>query len=86
MINEKVREFKTFLQSLLKQKSIKIFTNGNIDIVFRFKPDEMLVEGNNLNKFEDELLAKLKAITNFKWKITRLQKQPCFCYNSYARL
>jgi len=86
MINERIRELKTFLQLLTKQKSIKIYKNGNMEIVFRFKPNELTVESNKLKDLEDDLLKKLKAITNFKWKIIQTQKQPAFCYNSYVRL
>lgn len=86
MMNEKIRELKTFLQTITKTKSIKIYRNGNIDFVFRFKPKELLVESDSLNQFEEDLLKKLKAITDFKWKIIRVQKQPSFCYNSYVRL
>ena len=85
-MNEKIRELKTFLQTITKTKSIKIYRNGNIDFVFRFKPKELLVESDSLNQFEEDLLKKLKAITDFKWKIIRVQKQPSFCYNSYVRL
>ncbi len=86
MINEKIRELKTFLQTITKTKSIKIYKNGSIDFVFRFKPKQLPVESDSLDSFEEDLLKKLKAITNFKWKVIRVQKQPSFCYNSYVRL
>ena len=86
MMTERLREFKSFLQSITKQKSIKIYKNGNMDIVFKFKPKEANVADDGLNLIELDLLNKLKAITNFKWKIIQVQKQPSFCYNSYVRL
>ena len=39
-----------------------------------------------MQKLEENLLNQLKAITNTKYKITRMQKEPSSCYNTYVRL
>ena len=55
-------------------------------ITYRYKPDEMLITYGSFDKVELSLLDKLKAITGIKYKVTKLQKEPSFCYNTYVRL
>jgi len=84
-VKQKIDEFKKLLQLSLNQKSIKVFKDGHIIITYRFKPKEFLISNNNIN-FEENLIVKLKAITDIKYKIIKLQKEPSFCYNTYVKL
>ena len=84
-MKQKIDEFKKLLQLSLNQKSIKVFKDGHIIITYRFKPKEFLISNNNIN-FEENLIVKLKAITDIKYKIIKLQKEPSFCYNTYVKL
>lgn len=83
-MKQKIDEFKKLLQLSLNQKSIKIFRDGHIIIIYRFKPNEFLT--NKPSTLEVDLLAKLKAISGIKYKIIKLQKEPSFCYNTYVKL
>jgi hypothetical protein len=84
-VKQKIDEFKKLLQLSLNQKSIKVFKDGHIIITYRFKPKEFLISNNNID-FEENLIVKLKAITDIKYKIIKLQKEPSFCYNTYVKL
>ena len=86
MIKDRLREFKKLLQLSLNQKSIKVYGDGRIIVTCRYKPEENLVNSNTTNKLEEMALAKVKAITNLKYRITSVQKQPNFCYNTYTRI
>ena len=85
-MKEKIDQFKKLLQLSLNQKSIKVFRDGHIIITYRFKPKQLLVGENTSSTLEKNLIDKLKAITNIKYKIIKLQKEPSFCYNTYVKL
>lgn len=85
-MKEKIDQFKKLLQLSLNQKSIKVFRDGHIIIIYRYKPKQILVHNYSSTIFEENLIDKLKAITNIKYKIIKLQKEPSFCYNTYVKL
>jgi hypothetical protein len=85
-VKEKIDQFKKLLQLSLNQKSIKVFRDGHIIITYRYKPKQILVHNYSSTIFEENLIDKLKAITNIKYKIIKLQKEPSFCYNTYVKL
>lgn len=85
MSHQKILEFKTLLQLALKQQSIKIGTDGKVQIIYRFKPMEFPVT-KSVDNLQLNLLQKLEAITSIKFRITKLQKEPAFCYNTYVRV
>jgi hypothetical protein len=85
MIKDRLKEFKTLLQTSLSTKSIKINKNGKIEIVFRFKPNIIKTQ-DEINILEKKAIEKIKQITKLKYRIISVQKQPSFSYNVYARL
>lgn len=86
MQNDKVREFRELLKITFNQKSVKVSNNGTIEITFRFKPNELLVNHKDVKVFTDSKLKQLNNITGIKYRNTSLQKQPAFCYNTYVRV
>lgn len=86
MQNDQIKEFKELIKIFFKQKSVKVSKNGTMEIVFRFKPNEMKASHNDVKKFTDLKLEQLNTITGIKYKNTSLQKQPSFCYNTYVRV
>jgi hypothetical protein len=85
MIKDRLKEFKCLLQTSLSTKSIKISKNGRIEIILRFKPNEIKMQ-NEITNLEKKIIKKVAGITNIKYKIVSMQKQPSFSYNVYARL
>lgn len=73
------------LQEVLSTRSIKINKNGQIELVFRYKPD-IIKNQNDITDLEDKIKNKLNNVTGVTYRIINLQKQPAFSYNVYARL
>lgn len=87
MVRSKLKQFKQLIQTLTKQKSVKVSSDGKVEIVCRFKPNVIKVsDTNKIHDLQDSILSKLESITNVKYKIISLQKQPAFCYNTYVRI
>lgn len=86
MQNDQLKEFKELIKITFGQKSVKVSKNGTIEIVFRFKPNEMKTDHEVVKKFTEEKLEQLNNVTGIKYKNTSLQKQPSFCYNTYVRV
>lgn len=82
----KVDDLKRLLQLLLNQKSVRIYANGSIVITFKYKPNQMPINQNVINVVQEKLLTKLEAMTETKFKITKMQKEPSLCYNTYVKL
>lgn len=85
MIKDRLKELKCLLQTSLSTRSVKVSKNGKIELVFRFKPNEIRTQ-NEITNLEKKVIKKLNGITSLKHKIISLQKQPSFSYNVYARL
>lgn len=85
-MKETIESFRNLLQMAIKQKSIKIFADGRILIIYRYKPDELKTSAIHIEQLQEKLIKKLKAITNINYTITKLQKEPSLCYNTYVRL
>jgi hypothetical protein len=86
MTKAKLKSFKNIIQLSLNTKSVKVFIDGRIIITYRFKPDENLVGSSTSKELENKTLERIRAITNIKYRITSMQKEPSFCYNTYARI
>lgn len=86
MIKDKLQSFKRLIQLSLNQKSIKVFSDGRIIITYRYKPGENLINSAVTKELEKKVLDRIRAITNIKYRITSLQKEPNFCYNTYVRI
>lgn len=84
-MNQKLLALKKILQLTFNQKSIKINKDGSIQIIYRFKPKEFLVN-KSTKELEINIIKKLEAITCIKYRITKMQKEPSFCYNTYVRV
>lgn len=84
-MNQKIIDLKHSLQITLNQKSIKIYKNGEIQVTYRFKPKEFLVD-QSLQNLENNLLKQLKIITKIGYRITKMQKEPTLCYKTYVEL
>ena len=82
----RIDSFKKFLQILLRQKSIKVFADGHIIITYRYKPDALKISQKQVTQLENKLLDKLNVITNIKYRITKVQKEPSLCYNTYVKV
>lgn len=87
MIKQKLANIKRLIQQITKQKTVKISKDGKIVIVLRFKSDELKVnDKNQLDKIQENIIKKISSVVNTKYKISTLQKEPAFCYNTYVRL
>lgn len=84
-MNQRLRELKYLIQKITNQKSVKVGRDGKISIIYKFNPNQLLV-GQDCNNLQKTFLDQIESITNIKYKITRTQKEPSYCYNTYTRL
>ena len=86
-MKDRLREFKKIIQESTKHKSVTTTKDGKVEIICRFKPEELLInDQDKLDKITKSLCKKLENITGCNYRVAGMQKQPAFCYNTYARL
>jgi len=84
-MNQRLIELKQILQLTLNQKSIKINKDGSVQVIYRFKPKEFL-SNKSTKDLEKHTVNQLEIITGIKYRVTKTQKEPAFCYNVYVKL
>lgn len=87
MIKERLKDLRKLIQEFIHNKSVIITRDGKITIVCRFKPGELKVEDAvALVELQKKLEKKLSGLIDAEYKTITVQKQPAFCYNTYARI
>ena len=59
-MKQKIDDLKKILQIAVKQKSIKIYIDGRIQIICRFAPEELMIDQKKIELLEQKILQKIK--------------------------